>query len=149
MALTSTGLGAKIFASIGRRGERPDLIPARLASQPMQMTDTKGRPYIGCNVITAQRNLAGEEYLSERVHNLAFAFDRTDNVELLDGAPDSPLSIADLIRNKQQSQLAFSMSRGVGGEVNLTADPEPTAEVVEATVEETVTEAPKAQPAKK
>jgi len=113
MALANANPGHPITISIGKRGQRPDLIAARVAGQPV-IAYRNGRPELLAPVITVQKSLAGETYLGERMHNLQFAFDRTERVELLDGTSEAPKSLADLIKEKSASTLAFFATRPVG-----------------------------------
>jgi len=110
MALANKRVGSKITISIGRRGERPDLIPAVIVGAP-QMVLANGRMQEVASVITLQKNLAGDDYLGERVHNLAFAFDRSERVELLDGDTSKPKTWQELAHEKQAATLAFFASR--------------------------------------
>lgn len=110
MALANKRIGAPILVSIGRRGERPDLYPGRIVSQP-QMAVVNSRPGEFATVITVQTNLDGDEYLAERVHNLAFAFDRSERIPLLDGVPTQPKTWQELVAEKAKATLEFMQSR--------------------------------------
>lgn len=110
MALQNKRVGAPIMISIGRRGERPDLIDSRIASAPTIVLQN-GRPKEMVTVITAQQNLAGETYLGERVHDLAYAFDRSQRNELLDGPAGQPKSMQELIAEKSAATLKFFQDR--------------------------------------
>lgn len=110
MAVLNKILGAPIIISIGGRGEKPDLYPARLAGQPT-LTVVNGRPSIFAEVIALQTNSDGEAYLAQRVHNLAFAFDRTERVEPLDGPRTQPKSIQELVAEQGRKALEFAMNR--------------------------------------
>lgn len=123
MALVNKRVGSPITISIGRRGEKPDLIPAKIVSAPV-MTNQNGRTAEVATVITAQKNLAGETYLGERVHNLAFAFDRSERVELLDGTAEQPKSWQELIAERQRASLEYFATRPDSGAMDLSTLPE-------------------------
>lgn len=108
VAVANTRVGAKISISIGRKGERPDLYPARIVGLP-QMVPNNGRMQEVAKVIVDQTNLAGEHYLAERIHNLAFAYDRQEPCELLDGPATQPKTWQELVAERTQSALAFVM----------------------------------------
>lgn len=108
MALINKNLGARILASIGRRGEQPDVRPARIVGQPFPMRDERGRVGTYAEIIEIRKNTAGEEYLAQRTHNLAFAFDRFDRVPRLDGTDDQPKTWQELVREQQAEFMAFA-----------------------------------------
>lgn len=111
MALISKRLGAAIVASIGRQGEAPDLYPARIVGQP-QMVATNGRVKEMASIVFEATSLqTGEKYLATRIHDLQFAFDRSDPVESLDGTEAAPKSWQDLVREQSAKALAFAMGR--------------------------------------
>lgn len=110
MSLINKALGAKITISLGQKGARPDLISARIVSQPT-VQSINGRLAEVASVITAAHTLDGVAYLGERLHNLAFAFDRSDSVEMLDGPASSPMSWQDLAKAKQAATLAYFATR--------------------------------------
>lgn len=120
MAVTSTRVGAPIVISIGRRGLRPDLYPARIVG-PAQMVVSNGRTQEMAKVIVHQQNLAGESYLAERVQNLAFAFDRSERDEMLDGSPASPKTWQDLVKERAAATLQFLASLPESGQ-EISAD---------------------------
>jgi hypothetical protein len=128
MALTNSSVGAPISITVGRRGEQPDVYPARLVGVPFHMLQPSGRAAIMAPVIALQTTLAGEPYLSERVQNLAFASDRRVRCVQLDGTGDAPLTWQALIAAKAAATLAYFTSRQPQS-VNLDdlEDPEPAA----------------------
>lgn len=107
MALTTNRVGAPITISIGRKGERPDLYPARIVEPAQLMVGRNGQPQQVAKVIVHQQNLAGEDYLAERIHNLNFAFDRTKPDAMLDGTPSAPKTWQDLVKERASATLAF------------------------------------------
>ena len=112
MALINSGKGAPITITVGRRGERPDFIPARIVGDVRDVTLENGRNAQLATVITYQATRDGELYLGERQdHNLAFAFDRFDRVEALDGTNEEPKSWQELVVEKQRSLMEFLMKR--------------------------------------
>lgn len=116
MAVANTRVGAKIDISIGRRGQKPDIYPARIVGLP-QMVATGGRMQEVAKVIVDQTNLAGEHYLAERIHNLAFAFDRQEPCELLDGPASQPKTWQELVAERAQAAKAYVLSLPETGQV--------------------------------
>lgn len=110
MALLNKRTGAKVYFSIGRRGEQPDRYPARIVSNITVSPGPRG-PMETATVITLQQNLQGETYLNERVADLRFVLDRTEQVEALDGTEEAPKSVAALIAERQAGLDQFLASR--------------------------------------
>lgn len=98
--------GAKITITIGRAGQRPDEYPARLTEVP-HVEIVNGQPALMAWVLAQFTNLKGETYIKERLHNLRFAFDRQNLVEMLDGTADEPKGIGDLIAEVQEATKAY------------------------------------------
>ena len=111
MALVNKRLGAAIIASIGSAGQRPDFYDAKIVDQPRTIIGANGRVQDVATVIYDATNLEGEHYLAERVHNLAFAFDRTERNERLDGPATQPKSWQQLVAERNEASRAFLMSR--------------------------------------
>lgn len=110
MALINKRTGAKIFFSIGRRGETPDKYAGKIVS-PVTVSMTPQGPVETATIITVQTNLQGEEYLNERVANLRFAWDRTESVEALDGTESEPKTVAQLVADRMAGLDAFLAGR--------------------------------------
>lgn len=110
MALLNKGIGAKIFFSIGHRGEQPDKYAGRIVT-PVRVDMTPKGPVETATIITLQTNLNGEEYLNERVANLRFAWDRTEDVEALDGTESAPKTVQALVAERMAGLDAFLASR--------------------------------------
>jgi hypothetical protein len=114
MAVTNKSLGAKITASIARRGFAPNIYNGVIVGTPQIVTQPNGRMNVVAEVILAQTSLqTGERYLSAKTHNLAFAYDRAERDEMLDGSADAPKSWQDLVREQGAASLAFQMSKPV------------------------------------
>ena len=116
MSVINKNLGARIAASLGRAGERPDLKPAVIVGRP-EMTAVNGRMGLYAEIVFVQKNLSGEEYLAQRIHNLAFAFDRKDLHPLLDGTEQAPKSWQEVVKEQSASALAFAMGRPEGAPI--------------------------------
>lgn len=110
MALFNKRPGARIFFSIGRRGEQPDVYPARIVS-PVTVTMTQRGPVETATIITEQENLNGEKYLGERVANLLYSWDRSEHNERLDGTEDEPKPVQKLIAERMQELAQFRASQ--------------------------------------
>jgi hypothetical protein len=110
MAPTSSQVGTPIVATIGWKGQRPDLYAAKIVG-PTALVMNNGQPIEVARIIMVQKNLAGEEYLAERLHNLQFAFDRSERVELLDGTAKQPKSWQQLVQDRQTATLAYFATR--------------------------------------
>lgn len=111
MALINKRLGAAIVASIGRKGEAPDLYPARIVGQPEKIV-VNGRVQEVAEIVFEATSLqSGEKYLATRIHNLAFALDRSEVSEMLDGTESAPKSWQELVREQSAKALAFAMGR--------------------------------------
>ena len=102
--------GAKVYFSIGRRGEQPDVYPAKIVS-PITVNSGPRGPQKTATIITLQPNLQGDLYLGERVVDLRFCRDRTEQVEALDGTETEPKSVANLIAERNAGLDAFLASR--------------------------------------
>ena len=109
MALINKRMGARIFFSIGRRGEQPDVYPARIVS-PITVTVGPKGPMETATIVTLQKNLEGEEYLGERVANLLYSWDRTEFVDALDGTPDEPKSVQEVVADRMAALAAHRAS---------------------------------------
>lgn len=115
--------GAPVEWTIGRAGQSVDTWAARLGEEPHFGMDDRGNPGIVATIITAQKNLDGEEFLGERTVQVRYLFDRTYAVEALDGTKDRPKSLANLIADRQQSVKDFLATRGQSVSVeNLVAE---------------------------
>jgi hypothetical protein len=121
MALQNKSVGAKIFFSIGRRGETPDKYAGRIVS-PVTVTNGPRGPMETATIITEQENLQGETYLNERVANLLFASPRTELVPALDGTEKEPKTVAQLIADRMAGLDAFLASREQSLDVAAAAD---------------------------
>lgn len=112
MSVVNKRPGAPIQISLGRRDEAADVYNARLAGIPQMVTDpVTRRTSEQCTVIYHAVNLDGEDYLAERVHNLAFAIDRDVRDELLDGSLSEPKTWQQLVIEKGKAAFAFAASR--------------------------------------
>ena len=110
MSLQNKRVGAPITISLRAAGAPADFIPARLASVPT-IEVINGRMTEVATVLTAQVNRAtGETYIGERIHNLLWAFDRTERVALLDGSEQEPKSLAQVFEQKAAATMAYLMS---------------------------------------
>lgn len=121
MALINKRPGAKIFFSIGRAGQTPDKYPGTIVS-PVTVSMTPQGPVETATIITLQENLQKESYLNERVANLRFAWDRTENVEALDGSDSAPKTVAQLVADRMAGLDAFLASREQSLSVDAAAD---------------------------
>lgn len=113
--------GAPVEWTIGRAGQNVDTWAARLGEAPHFGMDDRGNPGIVATIITAQKNLDGEEFLGERTVQVRYLFDRTYAVESLDGTKDRPKSLSDLIAARQQSVKDFLAQRGQASSVTSLA----------------------------
>lgn len=111
MALINRALGAPIFSSIGKRGERPDVYGSRIAG-PVTLHFVNGRPTEFVNVIELRTNRNDEQYLAERLVNLQYAWDRTEPIEQLDGTPDAPKTLQMLAAERMANLEAFRSTQG-------------------------------------
>lgn len=119
--LRNTQPGARIVITIGRKGQKPDEYPARLAEAPHFET-VNGQPVRMATVLAQFKTLAGETYIKERLHNLRFSFDRAELVEMLDGTAENPKSIGELISEAQESVRAYWDSLPSADVITLTED---------------------------
>ena len=110
MPVSNPRPGAAITISLGRAGEAPDFYPSRIVGQP-QMVSVNGRLQEVAKVISLRTNLAGEHYLQERPQNLAFAFDRSERIEALDGSEHEPKAWQTLVAESAKAAMAFAKSR--------------------------------------
>lgn len=110
MALLNKRPGAKVYFSIGRRGETPDKYAGRIVSAITVSPGPRG-PMETATIITQQENLQGVSYLNERVADLRFVTDRTEQVEALDGTEEEPKSVANLVADRQAGLDQFLASR--------------------------------------
>lgn len=112
MALINKRIGAPATVTRGRKGERPDFYPGKLVSQPETIIGANGRPMVVADVITLETNRNDEEYLAYRpAQNLAFAFDRFDRVEQLDGTTTEPKTWQQLVAEQAKAAMAHLMAR--------------------------------------
>lgn len=111
MALVNKGLGAPVIISRGRKGERPDFYPARIVDQAQMVVAPNGRLNEIATVIAYQPTLEGEMRLASFPHNLAFAYDRSERVEALDGTPSAPKTWKELIADQTAQTLKFLAGR--------------------------------------
>lgn len=111
MSVISKRLGSAIVASIGRQGEAPDLYPARITGTPEKVVVGSRVKEMAEIVYEATSLQTGEKYLATRIHDLQFAFDRSEPCEALDGTEATPKSWQELVREQSAKALAFAMGR--------------------------------------
>ena len=90
MALRNKAVGARVRLPIGRKGETPDLIPARISGPVTLIPGPRGMQE-WAEVVMLRTSLKGEQFLQTRTQNLYFAFDRSEVVPALDAEPISTL----------------------------------------------------------
>lgn len=111
MALSRNTVGTPCTWSIGARGGTPDNYPARTIDRPRLANDARGRLAEVVNVIAVRKNLAGEEYTTQRLVNTMFLQDRNKRVELLDGTSAQPKSVVQLTEEHQARLAAFNLAQ--------------------------------------
>ena len=106
-------LASKILISIGAKGQRPDIYPSTIVSDVTPGTSGNGRPTRFADVVYAAKTREGKEILKLRMqHDLGFAFPaRAEINDLLDGTPDAPLSVNELLAKYTEQTLEFLASR--------------------------------------
>jgi hypothetical protein len=109
--LTNQNVGAPVTWSIGPAGGVQDLWPARLAEAPRFGVDDRGKQGLVATIITLQKNLAGVEFIGERIVQVRYLLDRTKRTEALDGTKDTPLTIQELIAKRQASVQEYLATR--------------------------------------
>lgn len=123
MSLTSKAVGSKIVATIRFAADAaPQMFDGVIVGQPTLMTQPTGRIVRVADVILVQENQQGEKYLSARIHNLNFAFDRSDRNELLDGPADKPKTWQELVREQSAEALAYSLAKAEAAPQSLDLD---------------------------
>lgn len=122
MAVTNPRIGAAIEVSIGRKGEKPDMIPARITGQAQMVVGANGRLQQVAACVMARTNTAGEQYLAEDIRNLQFAFDRSERVTLLDGTAEHPKTWQELIAERAASAKAYFETLPASGQSLEVAD---------------------------
>lgn len=104
MALSNKAVGARVRLPIGRKGETPDLIPARVSGRVTLIPGPRGMQE-WAEVVMLRTNLAGEQFLQTRTQNLYFAFDRSEVIPALDSK-----SVSDLVHQANEDFLAYLMT---------------------------------------
>lgn len=110
MSITRTAPGTPATWSIGAAGQPQDHYPVRITERP-RLSNQNGQLVEVVNVIALRKNLAGEEYTSERLLNTKFLKDRNTRCEALDGTKDAPKSIADLMAEHSTSVAQFQFDK--------------------------------------
>lgn len=110
MALFNRSIGSRIFTSIGRKGEQPDVRPALIAG-PVTLHFVNGRPTEFVNVIELAENRDGDKYLRERLANVQYSWDRTELVAELDGTETAPKTITEVFADRMAALEQYRASQ--------------------------------------